>query len=281
VTIGGVAYSVPVVNGDTVATVAGKIVAVINASSSANYYGVATGAAMKFYAKTEGVSTDTFALTSANGTGVTVGSIVAYTKTTVTAANIPAFAAATPGVCLGVRLTSVPLAIKAFCSVNIKYRKLRATNLIVSLVDGFSCGATITTVQELQYSEGKGSDVKQLEYVDGGFNGKPGPYRVSELTNLPREGFVYYASSSVNYTLVDLTYDQMSVGGWLEYLNNLETVIAIPCADSTTLTGLIAVLDAIFTQFAPNTNDAAAIDCTNVGTSVGNSYATDGIESIS
>jgi hypothetical protein len=278
VTIGTTAYTVPVLNADTAAVVAGKIVAVVNAQAGSPYVGVATGADMDFFLKAEGLSTDTFALTSAGGTSVTVGTIVAQTKAVV--ADPDAFALANPGAPLGIRLTSVPAKVKAWCTININYNKMRDTDIIVSLIEGFACNGSATIVQELQYSEGKGYDVQQEEYVAGGHNGRPGPYRVSELTNMPRQGFQYYADKAVNYNLLDLTYDQMSVGGWLEYLNNLQTTVAIPCADTTTLTGLVAILDAVFPQFAPMANDAALLDCTNVATTELDED-TDGIESLS
>jgi hypothetical protein len=186
---------------------------------------------------------------------------------------------ANAGLCLGIRLTSNPLGLKNFCSVNLGYFNPRGTDMIVSMVEGFNCNGNQTTYQELVYSEGSGYDVQQLEYMAGGWNGKPGPYRVSTLTNLPREGFQFNAVKTASYVQLVLSYDQQSVGGWLEYLNNLETVIAIPCAGTTTLTGLVAILDAIFTQFAPMAGDAAIIDCDNPPTST-LTPATDGIESL-
>lgn len=185
------------------------------------------------------------------------------------------------GKCLGLRLTSqTDPQSKSTGSINMKYYSPRGTDMIISTQDSFSCNATITTFQELQYAEGQGYDLQWQEYLAGGLNGKPGPYRLSTINGVERDGIVFFASKTANYTQLTLSYDQQSVGGWLEYLNNLQTIIAIPCADSTTLTGLVAIFDVIFTQFGAMANDAAGIDCTNLGTST-LTAATDGIESLS
>lgn len=208
------------------------------------------------------------------GTGADAIVVAEGAEYTAWVANI-----ANAGLCLGIRLTSVATAINNYNGINLGYFNPRGTDIIVSLVDGFSCNGTLTTYQELRYQQGLGYDIQQLEYVAGGWNGKPGPYRVSTSTNMQRDGITYFASRSGTYTQLSLTYDQMSVGGWLEYLNNLETIVAIPCADTTTLTGLVAILDVIFTQFAPSAGDAAILDCDNPATST-LTPATDGIESL-
>lgn len=279
VTIGSSVYNVPVANGDTAAEVAAKIAAVVNEGTA--YVAVVTGAAIDFFLTAAGESTDTFALTSADGTSVTVGSIVAATKTAVT--DTDAFKAANPGACLGIRVTGSAAATTKYFTgdIPLKYKKSRETDILTSLIEGFTCNGTVETITELQYSEGKAVDIKYLEYLAGGLNGKPGPYRVSSLTNTQRDGFVYYAVAGATYDQIILTYDQQSVGGWLEYLNNLETVIAIPCASTTTLTGLVAILDAIFTQFPPAADYAATLDCTNQSVAAEDDAEDDGIGSLS
>lgn len=275
VTVGTTVYTVPVVAGDTAAQVAGKIAAVINTQAGSPYTAVATGASLKIYV--EGAGSGTFALTAAGGTGVTVGSITASAKSNVT--DLPAFAAANPGACVGIRLTTVPSSIQAFCGVNANYNKVRSTDIQVSLLDGFTCNGTVTVIQEARQSEGVGSDLAQLEYFAGGWNGRPGPYRVSPTTSLAK-GMTSYIVNATLYQQIDLTYDQFSVGGWLEYFNNLRTIIAIPCTDTTTTTGLVAILDLIFTQFQPMANDVAANnDCDNPNVTT-LTAATDGIESL-
>lgn len=276
VTIGTTTYTVPVLDADTAAQAAAKIVAFVNAATGTPYKGTVTGAIMTFYPiKTINADTATFAVT---GSGVAATPIVAATKTAV--ADLAAFSALYPGVCVAVRITSNPMATKLYTDINLGYEKLRATHVIVNLIEGFSCNGTALSIQTLRYAEGKGYDLKQDEYMDGGWNGKPGPYRVSETTGLARAGISYLISEAVNYNQFVLSYDQQSVGGWLEYLNNLETVIAIPCGDATTMSSLAGVLDAIFTQFGTMAGDVAANgDCTNASTNT-LTPATDGIESL-
>jgi hypothetical protein len=278
VTVGTTAYTVAIVDADTVTTAAAKIVAKINSQTDSPYRAVNVAGVITIYPKkTITGSTDTLVYTTPVA-GMTITPIVAATKTTV--ANATTFLAANPGVGLGVRLTSNPAATYTFNDINLKYYKMRSTDMIVSLVDGFKCNGTVTTIQELQYSDGNGYDLKQEEYVDGGWNGKPGPYRQSEVTGLARQGFQYYINPTANYNVFVLAYDQFSVGGWLEYLNNLETVLAIPCADATTVAAVATVFDLIFTQFGGMAGDVAANgDCTNAATST-LTPATDGIESL-
>lgn len=284
-TVGTTAYIVPLTTGWTATQVAAAVIAAINTQAGSPYKASNIAGAITIYSnKVTTGSTDTFTLTNANSTGVTVGSIVAATKTTIV--DTTAFSAAYPGACLGLRLTSNPLAVGSFSAgVNPEYNKERVTNIIVSLISqdnaGFTCsGGVVTIVQEMAEEQGEGYDIQQLEYMAGGWNGKPGPYRVSPTTNLARKGFEYYAVKGTKYNVMSLTYDLESVGGWLEYKNNLETIVAIPCADGTTLTGLVAILDVILTQFAPMTGDVAAMDCTNTEVHTINDPALDGVESL-
>lgn len=276
VIVGTTVYVVAVLNADTATQAAAKIVAAINTQTDSPYYATNTGAAITIHAKATATGdTATFAV---SGSGVTANAI---SLTTTVVSDLTTFESVYPGVCLGIRLTTNVDTLKPFSTVNVKYYNPRGTNIIVSLTEGLGiCNGTVTTVTELQYSEGKGYDIEHLEYIAGGWNGKPGPYRLSPSTGLAREGFEYYAVRATNYNVVTLEYDQFSVGGWLEYLNNLRTIIAIPCADSVTLLAFIAILDAIFTQFAPMANDVATMDCTNAATHT-LTAATDGIESLS
>lgn len=161
------------------------------------------------------------------------------------------------------RLTTVPQAVNSYCSVNLKYFYPRQTIVVPSLVEGFSCAGTLSTIQTAAFEEGNGYDIQRLEFEAGGWNGKPGPYRLSELTGVANET-EYLADKTVKYAQIALTYDQFSVGGWLEYLNNLATIVAIPEADTTTRDGLIAILDALLTPagFDELANDAAAATTT-------------------
>lgn len=283
ITVGSTAYTVALLAADTAAQAATKIAAAITAQAGSPYTATAVGAVLNVYPKTSPSTTTALPIvvTSQGGTGLTI-TAVSTTRSNITVAGLAAFVAANPGVCVGVRLTSNPMALQKYTgSINLQYVKDRVTDIIVSSPEGFTCNGTITTIQELQQEEGSGYDIRQQEYFAGGWNGKPGPYRTSTITGTERQGITYFAVAATKYNQFVLTYDQFSVGGWLEYLNNLQTILAVPCADATTLTAIATVFDLIFTQFGGMTGDVAANgDCTNVRTGL-LTPATDGIESLS
>lgn len=278
VTIGSTEYVVAVLNADTAAEVAAKIVAAVNGTTNTPYKGrVTTGATMVFApVATVNGDTSTFAV---SGSGVGANAITAATKTVVSDATT--FKTNYPGVSMGIRLTAQDIAKSKYRgNINLQYVKNRETDMIVALLEGFTCNGNAVTAQESRKSEGLGYDIRQLEYEAGGFNGMPGPYRLSNITGMERGNFFYQASVSGKYNVFVLTYDQMSVGGWLKYLNNLMTMVAVPCADSTTMASIATVFDLIFTQFGGMAGDVAANgDCTNAATST-LAPATDGIESL-
>lgn len=174
---------------------------------------------------------------------------------------------ATNDVCAKIRLTSVPLKVNNFCDVNVKYYKPRQTTMIVSFVEGFGCSGKIETTQDAAFEEGSGYDVKQREYKAGGWNGKPGPYRTLNSTGLANEGFEYFADANAKYDQIALTYDNKATGGWLDYVNDLSTEIAIPVDESGTRDSLLAVLDAILTPRGFDTlSDDASIANPDVDT---------------
>lgn len=175
------------------------------------------------------------------------------------------------------RLVGVPETRPSQGDVNIKYYKSNRT-FVPILTAGFECNGTVVEARAAVTGEGSGYDLKQLENFAAGW-GKPGPYRTNAITGLGNsvESFV---TSAAKYNIISIGYDQMSRSGWGEYLNNLETIIGIPCADSITLTGLVGILTACFPRFGSMVNDVAAMDCTNTNTSTINNYALDGIESV-
>lgn len=152
------------------------------------------------------------------------------------------------------QITTVTQAVNKYCSVNLKYFYPRETVIIASKIEGFKCTGTLETTQQAAFEEGSGYDIKQLEYEANGW--KDSPYRLSTLNGVARD-IPYNAIATTKYDQIALTYDQYSIGAWLEYYNNLATIIAIPTADTTTRNGLLAVLDAILT---PQGFDALADD---------------------
>ena len=162
---------------------------------------------------------------------------------------------------LGIRITTVPLAIQQFCSINTMYYNPRQTVVIPSLIEGFNCTGKVTITQTALDEEGNGYDIKQKEYHAGGWNGKPGVYRASTALGLAMPGFNYLAVEGSKYDQFSLVYDQFSTAGWGEYLNNLMTLVAIPAADTVTRNSFATVMDAILgttTLFEPLADDAAA-----------------------
>lgn len=275
VTVGSTTYTVPVLDADTTAQAAAKIVAAINTQTSSPYRASLSGSTISIYPTTTALAnTDTFAV---SGAGVTATTIVAATKTAI--ADTDTFASTYPTASAGLRITGKLQSRRSFNgSIPIAYYK-NGTDFLVSLSDGLGlCNGTITTITDLQYPEGKGYDLQVLEYEALGWD-KIGPYRTLSATGLQKEGYEYLTSATANYNIVTLEYDVWSKSGSAhEYENPLKTYIAIPCADSTTLTGLIAITDLIFAnKLGALTDDVSAMDCTNAATST-LTYATDGIE---
>ncbi len=144
------------------------------------------------------------------------------------------------------RLISKPLQISQnIAGIDLKYYNQRETTMIVSMVDGFTCGGNITTFQEAAYEEGNGYDIQQREYKTLGWQSDSGAYRTSAVTGLPFNNIKYFADASQKYDRIALEYQHEAQGGWLDYKNELATEIAVPETDTTTRNGLLTVLDAI------------------------------------
>ena len=188
-----------------------------------------------------------------------------------------------PDVVPGIRITTNPIAINQFCSINTTYYNPRQTVVIASLVEGFNCNGKVTVTQTAVDEEGHGYDIKQKEYHAAGWNGKPGVYRASTALGLAMPGFKYFADETKKYDQFNLVYDFFSTAGWKEYLNNLMTVVAIPEGDTTTRNAFATVIDAILANatlgFEALADDAAAAStvATVIEATPPASAATDGI----
>lgn len=177
-------------------------------------------------------------------------------------------------------ITTVTQKIHAFCDVNLMYFYPRETFANITKIAGFKCNGTVETVQELAFEEGSGYDVKQQEYFAKGWT--ESPYRVSTLNGVA-DYKTYNAVATEKYDIFALTYDQFSVGAWLEYLNNEATIIAVPEADTITRNALAGVLDLLLEGhgFDELADDVAAsdVDPEVVEQVVDKTEATDGIAS--
>ena len=160
---------------------------------------------------------------------------------------------------LGIRLTSVPQTINNYAGVDTKYFHMRETFMVPSKLIGFECNGDFVTTQKPLVTQGLGYDLQYLEYMAGGWNNNPGPYRTFAVNGLAKN-IEYFAEKNTQYGILALTYDQFSIGGWLEYLNNEASIVAIPQADATTRAAILTILDRItaLTQFDALADDAAA-----------------------
>ena len=159
---------------------------------------------------------------------------------------------------LGVRITSIPQKINKYMGIDTKYFHMRETFLVPSKLIGFECNGEFSVKQTAKVTQGLGYDIQYLEYLAGGWNGNPGPYRTYRVNGLAKP-ITYVAETNKQYGILALTYDQFSVGGWLEYLNNEASIIAIPQADSVTRASLLGVIDKLakLSNFDGLTDDAA------------------------
>lgn len=170
-------------------------------------------------------------------------------------------------------LTTNSLAINSFCSVNLKYFNPRGTVIITSLVDGFNCNATVTTLQEIAFEEGNGYDIIQKEYHAAG-NAQNQPYVASDSTGVPIE-FDTFADKNEKYDQFTLEWDFSSQMEGTPYLNQLMTIIAVPNGNTTARNSIAAVLDKILTGTVANGFDPLADDvaAANTGDTVVSSTA--------
>ena len=175
-------------------------------------------------------------------------------------------------------IETVPQTIQDFNAVSLNYMYPRQTVAILTKVGDFKCSGTVATTQTAVFEEGAGIDVKQLEYKAKGWT--ESPYRVSTVNGVA-DNRIYITDASSKYDVFALTYDQFSLGGWLEYFHNQASIIAIPTADTVTRNGLAAILDkvAVAQNFEPLADDAAAavVDSTVIEKTTDKTVATDGI----
>ena len=176
-------------------------------------------------------------------------------------------------------IETVPQKLRAFTgSVNLNYFYPRETVVIATKIAGFKCNGELVTTQTAAFEEGNGYDIKQKEYFALGW--KDSPYRLSTLNGVAYDRH-FNAVVTTKYDQFALTYDQKSLGAWLEYENNEAAIIAVPATDTTTRNGLVAILDTLISPLGFDTlaDDAAAAN-TNPAVqepTSGKTVATDGL----
>ena len=198
---------------------------------------------------------------------IVVASYIDYTTTpgtpiVVPAANVAAWIAANPGKCLGVRITDIPSKVYTYCQIPLRYYKMTQFLMIVSLIDNLSCEAKSNVFQIPSFGEGQGKDIGWLEYEAGGYNGKPGPYRVGEMVGTAIGNFQRFSTNAGKYNQLNLHYSPQIVGGWDEYKNKMNTIVAAECTVANdTFSTLLPVLDAFFAIEGYQSMDAALANC--------------------
>ena len=198
-----------------------------------------------------------------------VDTIMAYNATQTNPANF---------VYTDLEIETVSQTIQDFSAVSLNYMYPRQTVAILTKVGDFKCTGSVETTQTAVFEEGAGIDVKQLEYKTKGWT--EGPYRVSTVNGVA-DNRIFITDANAKYDVFALTYDQFSLGGWLEYFHNQASIIAIPTADTVTRNGLAAILDkvAVAQSFEPLADDAAAavVDSTVIEKTTDKFVTTDGI----
>ncbi len=162
-----------------------------------------------------------------------------------------------------VEYTTIPLAINAYCNVNLKYFHPRQVVVIPSLIE--NCNGTTTITQDAAFEEGNGYDVAQKEWHNSG-NAQNSPYVLSEATGTAMS-MDSFAVKTEKYDQFALEYDLQSESGWGEFNNNLSTIIAVPNGDTITRNSVAAFLDAqlLGLGFDAKADDVAAA---NVGDTI-------------
>ena len=144
-----------------------------------------------------------------------------------------------------IRLTSLPKLAKDLQGGPKIIRGFDGTAVSAFLSAGFECNGKVVVTQEGKQAQGAGNFIQAKEYVAGGYNGNYSIYRTAGTFNESFPTGTILADAGTNYNQVNLVYDQFSRAGWGEYLNQLNTLFAIPATDTVTYTGILAVLNKI------------------------------------
>lgn len=172
-----------------------------------------------------------------------------YKVTVVDTANanavVPDIDAAANTVVFGILIESLPVKETIYPgSINPTYYKDRQTVITLGLVEGLlDVNAKITKVTESKSEEGSGYDLYQQEYLAAGWK-TSSPYRQSQIHGLEiMTGIEFHVSKTGTYDVFHLVYEIKGFAGWGSYKHPLQTIIAIPSADTTTITQVKSVLD--------------------------------------
>lgn len=166
----------------------------------------------------------------------------------VTISNIDTWAAdvANAGLVPSIRISLSSPSLTDYCHVNPDYDSFRQFKATIALGgieatnNGFGCCGSVVEITPLTYPEGLGYDLAELEYESGGFDGTPGVYRVSELTNLPIGSFKSEVDKATKYHVVSVQQLFDAPAGTSSRKHNIETVIAgDTCSEVETVTDIL------------------------------------------
>ena len=143
---------------------------------------------------------------------------------------------------VGIRLTSKVNPVYAVNSSMLPIVGFDGAAVSAFLGNGFECTGTVTVVQAGTQAEGAGHFIREKEYVAGGYQGNHGIYRTTGEFNTAYPQATILASEGTNYDQINLVYDHHSKAGWGDYLNDQNTLIAIPTTDTVTTTAALAAL---------------------------------------
>lgn len=155
--------------------------------------------------------------------------------------------ATTDGSSVTVTVHSVPKS-PSIHGINPLYSFLRQFTVTVSLSNGFEGGGHVITNTPAVFAKGSGYDLAKDEYFAGGWSGKPGIYRISELNDLFGSDIQFLTDPKKNYWIMTINHSFPSnSGGMLNYINEAQTLVAIESiagnnAFTTALNGLFSAL---------------------------------------
>ena len=164
---------------------------------------------------------------------------------------------------VGIRITSKA---NANYNVNGAYTPIQGFDgaaISAFLGSGFDCNGTVTLVQAGTMAEGLGHFIREKEYVAGGYNGNPGIYRTSGQFNESYPEPTLLAQEGTKYDQINLVYDHHSKSGWLDYLNDMNTLIAVPVADTVTSAAILGVLSKLGASVGMRTLTGAEAETSN------------------
>ena len=196
---------------------------------------------------------------------VTAGLLVNGAPVPSTKTDVKAFIAnpANANANVGIRITSKA---NANYNVNGAYTPIQGFDgaaVSAFLGSGFDCNGTVTLVQAGTMAEGLGHFIREKEYVAGGYNGNPGIYRTSGMFNESYPEPTLLAQEGTKYDQINLVYDHHSKSGWLDYLNDLNTLIAVPVTDTVTSAAVLGVLSKLGASVGMKTLTGAEAETSN------------------